>query len=574
MKKVGVFILALVLMLSGSGLAANETFSVQESYDWLNAQAGSEGSYGNVEKTALAVMALDSVDYDTSLSQEWLDSQMSENFCYPSSSCSAYDTAFAVIALNELQDDLNFADIEEWYKDSLKGGDFSGEWYLEAVTSSSGDCVVSYDLEGNLKEITVPVEAGVFTSCGNSNFLNLDECLQAGLISANPGISLDVDCSGLSGVTLTEIYKSASTYYILANENSNMADIVVNNGCFGKSPGASCDPETTMYSALALKDMDSSINNFVYLKENYDVTDSKKAALMYLITGDAKYLDDLVGLQKSDGSFNRDYYSTGLAAWALKGSQYGVNYENAKMYLKDNQGSNGDWGGSVEATAMVLYGAFSDEDVTPSEFVSEECSADSDCGEGYTCEKGSCKKEVVGGACATNDDCTEKDYVCLDNVCTHSQCNNKGNCEYPKWYENVYNCPSDCKCGDSICDDIEEKASEGDKYYCAEDCLGTTNKGSEEECSNDSDCGEDEKCSFGNCITNAAKSSSSNGWIWAVIIIILLVGGLSAGGYYAYKKGYLDQILKKGGGSKVQPQQTAYTPYTSRLPPQQPRRPF
>lgn len=570
--KIGV-IFVFIVLFSYCVLAENVTssFSVQESYDWLYAQADSTGSYGSVEKTALAIMALDSVGYDTSLSQDWLDSQLSTNYCYPSSSCNAYDTAFAVLALNEVQDDLNYANIESWYQDYLVSGKFDGEWCLEVVTSSTGDCVVSYELEGTLKEITVPVVAGKFTDCSDSSFLDLDKCLQSGLISANPGLSLDIDCSELGSVVLTELYKSSSNYYLIANENSAMADFVVDNGCYGKSAGAACDSETTMYSSLALNDLSSEISSSVYLKENYDSTNPKYAALMYLITNDDNYLVDLVKLQKSDGSFNRDYYTTGLAAWALKDSTYTTNFANAQAYLNDELGANGDWGGSVTSTAMVLYGAFSDEDITPSvASAGDECEVDDDCDTGYTCKFGSCEYNITtSGPCSNVNDCIKGKTACIDNSCVESGCNYKKNCE-PKWNENVYNCPSDCWCGDSICDDIEKSSSSSDKYYCSKDCVGEPTS-DEDECTLDSDCDDEEKCSYGNCIADTTKSSSS--WIIIVIIILLLIG-LGAGGYMVYKKGYLDKLLKKGGGRSTVQQQTPYTPYTSRLPPQQPRRPF
>ena len=61
------------------------------------------------------------------------------------------------------------------------------------------------------------------------------------------------------------------------------------------------------------------------------------------------------------------------------------------------------------------------------------------------------------------------------------------------------------------------------------------------------------------------------------ILFILILGGLGAGGYFAYTKGYLDTIIakfKKGGGAapKGGPAQP-FKPFSSKLPAQQPQKP-
>ncbi len=581
-----------------------EGFSAQNGFDWLVDQIDSDGSVdGDITKTSYVIMALDVAGYDTTASQTWLESKLSTDFCYPSTACTVPETSLAVLVLNEVQDDGNLDDISGWYTEALSDADVSGDWYIEIVTSSNGTCVVSYDLEGTLKEVNVAVDAGVFTGCGNSHFLDLDECLQAGLISSNPGMSIDVNCAELDGnVVLAHLYKSSSTYYLLANENAAQAEFQVNNGCFGKAESGACDVESTLYANWALGKLGSTINTLVYLKENYDDSNVKRVALMYLVTKDESYLTDLVSLQKSDGSFDRDHYTTALAILALsESSAYSTNVEDAKSYLREEQTSDGDWGFSVENTAFVLYAAFSEEDVSPSvistddyEVVYDECNTNADCellnGEGYGCEDGTCKSVSFG--CSIDDDC-DSGYNCIDGECVASDCDYKKTCEYGQnicegkiCNENVYNCKSDCYCGDGVCDDIEQDASSSsDDYYCAKDCEEEEEKDSEPECTIDSDCDSDEECSLGSC--KAIKEEESS--FIVIVIVLLLLIGLGVGGYFAYKKGMLDSLLskfKKGGGkgqSGYTLPQSSYNPYTSKVgqqsspfgsPGQQPKRPF
>lgn len=578
-------ILSLITLLSFLVLAeenasdSSETtgFSAQAGYDWLADQIDSDGSIdGDVKKTSFALMALDAAGYDTSVSQAWLETQLSSDFCYPTGACSVPETSYGVLALYEVQDDADFDDIASWYTSALSDADVSGDWYLEVVTSANGGCTVSYELGGILQEIEIAVDGGVFTECGNTHFLDLDTCLQAGLISSNPGITLDVDCGDLEGsVVLAHVYKSSSTYYLLANENAASAEFTINNGCFGKSVGSSCDMDSTLYAGWALSKLDSTLNTLVYLKENYDSSNAQRAALFYLVTKDENYLEDLVSLQKSDGSFDRDHYTTALAVLALaESSLYSVEVEDAQSYLREEQTTDGNWGASVENTALILYAAFGEDAVTPSsvgsdEDVVSECDTNADCvllyNEGYTCDDGTCSYASVG--CSTDADC-DTGEVCLDNICVASDCDygeyckaGESCCDYPTYNENVYNCPGDCSCGDGICDDMESDASSGDEYYCAEDCGGEVEE-EEEEKTDSSD------------FENDAEEEGS-GFLILVIILFLLIG-LGVGGYVVYKKGYLDSLLSKftkGGGKGSEQPQSSYNPFTSKLP-QQPKRPF
>ncbi|MDP3918561.1 MAG: hypothetical protein Q8Q35_01480 [Nanoarchaeota archaeon] len=567
--KRGTLIIIFLIILSFSVSAATN-FSAQDSYDWLSGEISSDGSYNSdVYLTSLAILALDNAGYDTTDSEAWLLSEMDEaTYCLPGSACSIKETSATVLAYNELQDDTYFDLWDTWYLDTLDNSDTGGSWNLEVVTSSSGTCTISYELNDELKEVEIAVEEGTFPDCDGSNFLDLDKCVQSNLITTNPGITLDVDCGSLEGnVVLTLVYISDSTYFIVSNENSGTADFQVNNGCFPKSSGGSCDQTSTLWAGWALDKMDSSINTLVYLKESYDDTDASNAAFMYLITSDDTYLADLAALQKSDGSFDRDIFTTGLAALALSDStDYSEELENAQMFLRDEQGENGDWNEDIAATAMALYGAFGDEDITPTEIIITE-------------EEEDTTKEVTTDGCTTDDDC-DTDSICIDDECIESDCDNKGTCDYPDYNENAYNCANDCYCGDDVCDDYETEQDD-----CPEDCGETTTttdkETDEDECSIDDDCLSSEECILGSCVEKEGGSG-----LIIFIIFILILGGLGGGIYFAYKKGYLNSILakfKKGPQAGTTPARP-YTPFSGgqqqrpqmqqARPPMQPQRPI
>ncbi len=549
--KRGILILLFLVILSFS-VNASANFSSQSGYDWLSTQISADGSFNSdTFSTAVAVLALDNAGYDTSLSESWLVSQMDEtSSCIPSSSCSTKDTAAAVIAYNELQDETYFDLWDSWFLSSLDDSDSAGNWYLEVVTSSTGTCTVSYTLDEEAKEFEIEVEEGSFPSCDDSNFLDLDECVQKNLITTNPGITIDVDCSSLDGsVVLSLIYKSDSTYYIIANENSDTADFQVNNGCFGKASGSSCNQEASLWAGLALNTITSDINTLIYLKETYDSSNAEEAALLYLTTADDTYLEDIIGLQKSDGSFDRNVFTTGLAILALSDStEYSEEIENAKSFLRDEQSEDGHWVENIEDTAMALYGAFGDDDVTITEYEISDIEADEE----------EVETVVSSGTCTTDDDC-DSGEVCIDDACIESECNYDTTCEYPEWDENANNCPSDCSCGDGVCDDYES-----DYDTCSDDCGGEEEVEEEEE---------EETETVETTYVYEEEDEGGSGFL-LLILFILILGGLGGGGYFAYSKGYLDEIISKikgGGKAPVSPgsPQQPYKPFTSKVQPQQ-----
>ena len=194
MLKRGVLVTLFVILLAFS-VSAAENFSAQAGYDWLAKQSASDGAFSNdAYLTSLSILALDQAGYDMDLSQEWLYSQIDEDSCWPSGSCTVIDTSAAVMALEEAQDSSYFDLLSDWYDSALENSDLTGGWYLEAYTSSSGSCLVSYEIGDELKEVEISVEEGAFPDCGGSNFLDLDECIQSNLITTNPGILLDIDC--------------------------------------------------------------------------------------------------------------------------------------------------------------------------------------------------------------------------------------------------------------------------------------------------------------------------------------------------------------------------------------------
>jgi len=561
-----------ILLVSFSFVAAE--FSAQMGYDWLTAQGSADtGFNGDVYDTAFAIMALDEGGYDTSSYVDWLYTEMETNYCFPAtSSCTTKDTAAAVLALAEIQDDSNFDGIDSWYTSSLQGASFSGDWLLEIATSSTGTCTVEYEVSNVSYEQEIEIDAGTFPGCGSSTFLDLDSCIQANLIKNNPGIILGVDCSELEGdVVMTLLYRSSTTYYLLANENADVAEFVVNNGCFATGSTGSCSKESSLYSSWALDKMGSSTNTLIYLKDSYEESSVTDSAILYFITLDQTYLDTLEDYQKTDGSFDRDVFKTALAILAL--NDYSADYtdaiDDAKSWLREQQSTDGDWGSDVADTAMALYAGFADENVEAGscddgvqnqgedgvdcggpceacegdEFL-DECEYNSQCedlyGDGFICDAGECIYSIET-SCTTDEEC-DSGELCINGICMESECNFDGTCDYPSFNENSENCPDDCICGDGVYDDYEQL------YGCDSDAPEEEEE--EDECFTDDDCeslyGSNYECDNGACSRKADEEGGSS-LLWIIIVIVIL-GVLGGGGFFLYKKGYLGPVIDKVKG--------------------------
>lgn len=522
-------VLLVIFCLAVSNAIAVE-FSSQSAYNWLSAQTDSAGSFNsNVLDTSWAVLAMDKAGTMSALAErslEWIFSQQSANYCFPSSPCKSKDTAMAMLAMNKLQRLDNMTEIQDALKKMLSPSSMSGQWLLEVSTDKSGTCKLSWDINGEEKTKTVNVDKGRFTECSNSYFLNLKECVSTALLN-NPGISVKVDCAAVEGSkVITLVYRNANSFYVLSSATGDTADVVINNGCFGTGPGdSSCKKDPSMYAAWAAKETSMTLDVKMYLMDSYSEENADDNALLYMATKDARYLAALKQTQRTDGSFDRNVLKTALAVLALKeDSAYSEQSAKAVDWLKTKQKADGSFG-TVSETSAVLYAAFAEGvEAPPSDYVPPTaiCVEDDFC-------------DIDAGEDSINCpfDCPGEDDD--EPVDSSSDCQVNGECE-TGYGETSENCADDCSCGDGKCDDYED--SEG---TCEEDCADSAAP----ECG-DGSCDSDETKE--NCPDDCADrpvtdSGGSTKWIIVVLIALIVI----AGGIFAAKKFGLSKPKGKPG---------------------------
>ncbi len=597
MKKRVIISLLLILTLSLATFAMaeneEETFSVQDAYDWL-ASESNEGSYGDdVFTTAWAVLALDAVGYTANAesSVAWILEQKSDSAtCFPAADCETQDTALALMAFDAINEDSYVDEIESWLMDSQSDATVSGDWLIEVSTSDNETCIFSYELNNVTNELEFEVDAGEFPACGDSTFFNLKDCLTSNLISNNPSLILSVDCSALSGdVVLTHLYKSSNSYYIIESVYGTVHDFLINNGCFGRGAGDTCHKEASFYANWALATINSDYNTLIYLKENVDESSVQDNAFLYMLTADDYYANNLIERQRSDGSFERDIQDTALAILALKYSGYSSEIDAATEWLKEQQEEDGSWNSDILTTSLVLYAAFDTASVSAGSCYDGIQNQDE---RGIDC----------GGVCNDLDNCCfngvqdegEEDIDSSDYCSGEGNlliCDNDGICDELQG-EDADNCPSDCEVEASCYNNIQDGDEEGVDCggSCLSDCCivdGYCDVDNGEDASNcladcnnycgDGYCQSGEDCAKDGCYLETEaeeepqeeqKEEGSLAWLW-ILLIIILIGLFGAAGYVAYKQGYFDSLLSKLSGGSKKPKakgtKSAYTPYSSKL---------
>lgn len=510
MKKTIILITVMCIMLNAV-MAAE--YSASNAYGWLASKGASDGSFTDVVTTSWAVLAFDkaAASGNAEKSLDWIFSQQSDNYCFPQQ-CRTKDTAMALLAMNKLQRLDNATNIQDKLKEMLNAASLSGRWLIEVSTDKAGSCKLSWQVRNQSRDKTVAVDKGKFAECGNSYFLDVDSCVSAGIIS-NPGTSIEVDCTGVedANAVISLVYRNGNNFYLLSSTPGNKATVVVNNGCFGTTPGGSCAKEPTLYAGWALKEAgNTEVDTKIYLLDTYSDTSADDNSLLYLATNDVRYLAVLKTLQKTDGSFDKNVMKTALAAIALKkDSAYAEQAGKAVEWLKSKQKADGSFGTEMETAAALTAITESAVDVpggyVPPENVicDEDLSCDSEAGEDET-------------NCPEDCPATEEDDKSI------TECNEDEICDADEG-ETTDNCPSDCSCGDDVCDDTERYDE-----TCEDDCPADAAPPATTDTTSD---------------TTGTEGSSSTTWIIIALIALIVIGGLVLG---MKKMGLIKQKPKPG----------------------------
>ncbi len=512
-------------------------YSKEKSLEWLSNNA--DWTNGQITDNSFALLALKSNNYNLGTGYDITLQRKDVANCYPSGNCNVKDTAMATLALKSNNYDV--APMLNWLNSALTRADVRN-WYIQITTTKAGECTITYD--GTLsKTVTVDGTNKIKIDNKQVDWINVENDLQANL--DQPIEPVRVDCTKVNdpGIIISLLRIVQNDFYIIQETQSSIANLVINNACYGIYPGTQCDEESSFYTAYVLKRLNEEVKVTPYLVGKVD--NNLENAMMYTITGDQKYLENLISTQNPLGYWdNENIYVTSFAISALKNSAYRDQSGNATEWLKSKQittdlVNNGSFG-NVLNTGSALYLALGSATFTPT-------SGSSVCGNGIIelreqCDDGNlifgdncsplCQIESEG--CTTSLDCSIN-QECTNGVCTDIGCSTDLDCDTGKYCDTfTKECiPRVSECGDGFCDSTRENENS-----CPLDC-----KFEPVNSCGDGICDPSNEDSI-SCPLDCEEESSSNVLFWISLAVIAII--LGVGGYFAYIKFF----KKKGGGSE------------------------
>lgn len=594
-----------VLMLTISPLIlaqTDEDLEIEKGYLWLINQVDGKWTTLDTETNALALLAL---SYDDRLATDGknalLAKQNSKNACWPSASCKAKDTALSVLALNNLGVPVD--DETEWLLGREVPFKVSGiTWLLQVDSPGSANCSVIYGSKEYVLRInedkTYGWEGGA-PSCLSLTDQNYWLKISSGCLDEVYSIS----CDATSIVSLPYRIGSglSSTLYIPSETLFTPADVLIKTVCIRE--GATCNYESTMWTAFALQQSGEEYTQLLpyLIGESTNNKHLIPDSLLFLLTGKEEHAVELLKQQNRKGYWSEirgkgKYWDTALAVKSL--FDYAPeNVTTAREWILDNQNSDGSFGTTrkMRDTSFVLN----------SLWPKAVAGGINDCGEIYSyfcrtaCESG---EERVSISCALGVCCKPSGSASCNDIedCSKSEC--KG-----EFVTDIFGRRGQCELTESICDDSFDNDNDGLIDNDDPDCTVTCFEIGGQECSFDEECDvntrrtlETDRCCTGTCapsqitcgsqggefcstknqrcdgsIVSASDASTSqfccvgqceskrSAWPWIVILLIIL----GAGGFYLYKKGYLDKYfdqlskyIKKKRPSKQPIERPTYRP--------------
>ncbi len=504
-----------------------DTVDLDKAYNWLYNK--SINNIGTDAEQGLELIALlgEGKNKDLQPLVARLKTNQDTIGCWPKGQCKVKDTALATLAMylsgqtNEATAGANWLKGKDEKDNGARiAGLNTGDWLIEIkTTGTKGTCTVTY------KERTknFDIENDQIKQARGKYYINLLE-VDATILRTSIKPEITVDCSNLPGSIITLLYKPNPNIYFIQNSlTTSNAQLKIANACYGETKSSGrCDYESTAWATLALLEIEGEINladlgTSTYLEtqvklDSNDITSLKQLALLNRILFRASavaptFIETLAKetVQKPDGSWAEDVYTTGLAMFGLSGSEKSDAIARATNYLTRRQVDDGSWGNNLISTSMALI-ALHGPDLAKTSI-----------------NQGSVPplQNVIPGK--NQRDCTNYQSLSDEGLGV---------------------------CGDPRCEDaVKLLCTNGKKDYCEEDldcggqCKSCSTDGvkkpatSTNECTIDSDCSNSEECLSKKCVkkesdkdegksSTTPKEKKSLWWLWLLLILIILGGGL------------------------------------------------
>ncbi len=547
------FLLANILLVNAAQTipvinTSKETEQVNKAYNWLATAVRDKWEPMSPEDISFSMLALSFDDSMATVARDVLLSKSSDGKCWPKGACKIKDTAIALLALSRIGYDTSLP--EEWLSQQ-NGTPSELTWYLQIDSTKEAKCTLEYSDRGY--NATLDTEKRMDKAAGSCLLLSYGNYWYK-ISSACYDKTFNIKCDADFVASLFYQKPGANTIYVSSDTKKESAkgsvDLRINAVCL-KSAGA-CDYEGTAWASVALVKKQSIATFIPYLVGYADKnTRYMPNAFLYLLTGQEDYAKALLETQKRAGYWQADsaydkYYDTALATFALQ-SYSDEKKTIAKNWLLNEQVKSGtdegSWSSNKKDTSFVLYSLWEKEAsyLPPSNEL--KC-----LDYNYYC--------LPSYQCRLDD--TLRDYTCIGTqVCCRKKmdepdrtCNEMGGviCDMEQQCTGSVRSAKDGSCCLGTCEKPEVNECEDRGYSCRGFCDEKTEEDKGYECpSNMACCGEKG--------VGPAKGKSL-AWLW-ILLLLLIIGGAAA--YYYFFMG------GKKGGKKTPPKPFYMPPATPHL---------
>ena len=419
--------------------AQQETTKIKRAYSWLKTNSLGKWQNLNTEQHVFSLLALQgelsSLQQEASI-RKLMEKSYENGTCWPQT-CNVKETALAKLALDSIDTDFNSDKASEWLLNQtmLPSGI---DWYLQLIqpTEETSRCLLFYNGCDSGCEVDIDKEGKISGNLGNC-FTNAEYWLKLNENCMDQ--TFNVTCN--TSIDASFLFKKGSDWYVTGQLESAQAQgeplsIKLEALCVGIG---SCDYEASLWTAYAFF-KDGQLNTaklfLPYLIMNYeDNLQYLPQAFLYAITNKGSFLSELSALQRNDGLWlasSDKYHDTGLTLWLTQAMA--GNVTKAKETLLDEQKfPEGYWQCSgcdkQIDTALILLGAwptleYYSECEAQGYYCVANCSNSGGTLQPYSCFSGECCDvaqlcEERWGECKTScgTNQTQVPYVCDSGIC-------------------------------------------------------------------------------------------------------------------------------------------------------------
>lgn len=499
MKKELVILSLMLLIFCMQFVMAEESSVSEKGYECLASKVEDACDSLSLEEKIFSLLAISECETEVIENSD-------NSTCWPASECEIKTTAQAILALASVETDTS--DAEDWLLSQTVTPSDIG-WFLQIRPTKAASCDITID--NSTYTITIDGDNVLDGTTGTCLSIYEDYWLIISPTCYN--MEIKTSCDETFFTNLLYQKDGSDTIYVSKSTSSASAEgsttEEVNSLCFEQ--GTSCNYEGTLWAAYVLNitghDSSPYLPYLITMAE--DNEEFLPESFLYSLTG--SFQDELFA-QQEEGQWwyvsGDRFYDTAVALLSLQ-DETSTEKSGAEDWLEETQDEEGCWQGNIRNTAFILYALWPTKTIDSSE-------QGPDCEEsGYYCITSSACESAGGedlgeyeGCFGTNVCCSVDSSLSSCSAQEGEICTSGEECD-----GDIIEASDSTKCCSGECIESEEDEEEEEETECeiyGGTCRSYCSSGEE---SKDYDCSSGYVCCF----------TEEQNYAWIIILSILIV---------------------------------------------------